>query len=112
MKPATPTTSSTRTAIARMFDGIRAARPLPAFFAASIPGSSGCMASTREIQTRATRSLDYEHTAARKQDAADEILGIRHRAGRNVLGGPFNHLQVFDLDLCGERQIGGGDDDA
>ena len=57
MKPATPTTSSTRTAIARMFDGISAARPLPAFFAASMPGSSGCCARTREIRTRPTSSF-------------------------------------------------------
>ena len=59
MKPATPTTSSTRTAIARMFGGISAASPLPAFFAASMPGSTGCSG---------------EH--ARDQDAPHQLLRI------------------------------------
>ena len=83
------------TAIARMFGGISAARPLPAFLAASMPGSSGCCASTREI----------EH-------AADQLLRIAHRAGRNVIGRPLDDLQVFDLQLRRQRQVHRRDDDA
>ena len=91
MKPATPTTSSTRTAAARMLAGISAARPLPASRAASLGARIGSPWTSLEISTR-----------------PDQILGIVTNvpAGRAVLR-PVDQLQVLELQRGGQRQVHG-----
>ena len=62
MNPATPTTSSTRTAIARICAGISAANPLPASLAASCAARIGSPATTCDVNTRSTTSLGSRMT--------------------------------------------------